>query len=614
MNGEWKNVHLCRPLIEDSRSTAQRPAEIVKDVPHEEPTPIPRKPRGTMDTGMIGTLRRPKKLGTAKNSVDQVSEEQDKLAEQVVNGSNGLQPANSEEEVSSMPKIVTDSLKRDEAPKIQQIEKIPETKDISGPVNVAETNLPSYKSSENVTSLKSPNQRSISSRKTDYEKTDQNIVFQSNSRVSAKINHQTAPSRGDDSSSRLLENLPIEQLKIVSSPEKPKIISRISREKLEDVRVVFSLEDSTIWVNKCEDVPKLESLMLELSLKVDKWPKVENIVVGGIYAVQYEGIWHRVVILSKTPIILSYIDFGNEEPPQSNDFRLVKEFADHPGYAIRLRLSPNCKRKNFAPDEVFSVKMIGIDQQGIVEVIDHEDLPKTEAISAKPQIIETTKMSESVKVQEEEKSSGNLRSSLDNLELNETGFLQVFVSLDEKSYAACVLSTNSTSGYEMVYDSLGVVCNQSEKPENFSPNIGSFVCGKRGDAWLRGHVVALGPPIRLALVDEARVAPVEEITPMPSGYEKIECFGAIVELENANAKLNPEETGQFTVTEIRHEDDARVVKAIFSTPESINGLRFTIKNWKPTAEQKGIALAELNNNSEVKFSFSHLGSTRHFVP
>ncbi|XP_043270341.1 uncharacterized protein [Venturia canescens] len=607
------------PLIDDSVTPIpQTPevARVVTYVPQDEPAPIPRKPRATIDIGTLGGLRRPRKFGT-RNSVDPLSmEEQGKIPQVIGNGNSSVAQLENvptegtpiEETVQSSEPSKYGSSNHQEQKEHKSVEVDTNKKISTDPGKVDRKNVPANNPSIK-TCAKTANGNalncSINKSITDYEKTERDLAFKKDVRVPAKLNNPAVTPTP-------VEKPHIEQCNAKSIVQRTKTTSCISRDKFEDVRVVFTLPDKTFWVNKCEDVMKLESLMLGLTTKAVNYPKAENIIVGEMYAVQYEGLWHRAVVLSKTPdLIISYVDFGNEEPPQSHDFRLLMDFIDCPNLALRLRLSPNSDHKDLSPDEVLSVKMIGVNEQGIIDVIDHEETlsppPKTEPSSTLEQVVqkdiaEPMKIPDTAAVRVTEKSVSNLATAIDCLKANGDGYLQVYVALDHTRYAVGVLSPDLMVEYEMIYEKLTDVCNQSEKLRNFSPEIGSFVCGKRGDVWLRGHVVSLGPPIRLSLVDEARVSQVEEIVPMPHEYEKIRCFGSIVTLENANLKFADNETAQFTITEITNEGNERIVKGILSVPEHMKGTRFSMRNWKPTPEQMGIAVDELKNNCEVYIS------------
>ena len=462
------------------------------------------------------------------------------------------------------------------------------------------------------------------SKKIDPLKQEQNLAFQRDPRATA------------NSSAQIQVDLSVPPPKIpepeeiatptpVLAPPASSFFQLLSDKEFTDVNVVVVMPDDTFWVNRVEDAKKVEELTLNLAAEAQKSAKAVKLVVGEIYATQYEGIWHRVSVVSTDPPKVFYIDFGNEEPPESNDFRELTNFTKYPPFAIHLRLCPNRKVQ---VEDSLSVKMIGF-RNGVIEVVEkavaaHSPwAPKIQSPLPPlrlPKFAETptvvtpnTSVIQSVnapKVSTEEQFTRMVKSEepvvqsqlpciIDEMETNTEALIQFLMALDNNSYSVSVLNPDFTDEYTLVYEKLPDLCNSLVVPADFAPKIGDFVCGKRDTVWLRGYVTSLGPPMRLALVDEARINAVDEVMPMPADYQYVTSFGSICTFPTSGATINIGEHGQFKVTGVENIAGERVVKAVLSIPEHLKGVEVSLKRWKPTPEQKGIQSAELKTDSKV---------------
>lgn len=489
-------------------------------------------------------------------------------------------------------------------------------------------------SSEIASGMKEPKRKGSQSSslldlaKEDLIKMEQELAFQRDPRALANVENQ-APFV---CSSSACAPTAVEGIAIGSAP---KFVGTIlSKDEFTSVIVVIDMPDSTFWVHRESDAANLGALMVELNEKADGYPRVQELAIGETYAVKYEGYWHRATIQSIKPPEIFYVDFGNVEPPQTDDFRSLKDFPIYPAFAVRIRLVGDSKAKRVNADEKLSVKMINIGEDGVVEVVDEDTIqkasapeapgiraailqapvPRVETSIAEPPIAEPPKV-EPPKIVEvvapkvpvvQKQPAAVLPSLIDSLNVNDEGYVQVYMALNDKSYAVCVLSSSFQEQFQLIYEKLSLDCAKAVAPQNFHPQVGDFVCGKRDQDWLRGYVFSNNPLMRLALVDEARISPVEQVLPMPDEYTNVCSFGAICTIDMPGATFVADESAQFRVTAVKDVAGDRVVDAVIVESDRLRDVVITLKNWKPTPEQKGIAFAELRPNTEVRSFLLHI--------
>lgn len=74
---------------------------------------------------------------------------------------------------------------------------------------------------------------------------------------------------------------------------------------------------------------------------------------------------------------------------------------------------------------------------------------------------------------------------------------------------------------------------------NFSrPNVGDLICGQRFDGdWLRGYILSLTPPLKMVIIDEARIMPINKTVTCDKTFSNIYAFGAICEITDTKHKF-----------------------------------------------------------------------------
>lgn len=184
------------------------------------------------------------------------------------------------------------------------------------------------------------------------------------------------------------------------------------------------------------------------------------------------------------------------------------------------------------------------------------------------------------------------------LENEEEGCFEVHILLGGGKSAVTVCVIKIQDKYAKISSELGPICEKIPENPNFKPKVGDFVCGKRLNDWIRGTVVSLGPPMRLAAVDEGRVEEITAVKPIPDGFIDLPMLGATCEI-TGDFKLENMSQYFFLVT---NNNPGKVskdgVEVIIFSADNKEG-RGILRPWTPTPEQKGMPYAILKTNTEV---------------
>lgn len=247
----------------------------------------------------------------------------------------------------------------------------------------------------------------------------------------------------------------------------------LSKSKFTDVRIIIK-SGCEYWIQKVEDDNSLRQLMCHLQYEADKVEKVVPIV-RNIYAVQYENIWHRALVTSLNPLTVHFIDYGNNENIETDDFREINKLKNVPRFSAKIRLSEKAskKYKDLKFEDTILVKMVSVDSNSVinVEIPDENYLPI-------PQVVQTTNISvpavpTNLKV-DETLVSDNILSSLSNLKnvvnimpTGEVGILEIHAELNNNTYAVTLVSNNSASDFHKLSIDLPLACKQKAESFNY---------------------------------------------------------------------------------------------------------------------------------------------------
>lgn len=251
----------------------------------------------------------------------------------------------------------------------------------------------------------------------------------------------------------------------------------LSKVKFTDVEIVVTLGNYEYWVHKVEEKEALRNLMIDLRNVASKSRNVQPIV-GNIYGVLYEDIWHRAKIISLNPIKVHYIDYGNDELLKKDaDIRDIRPLTKIPKFARKIRLmkTTSSMYKDLSEDNELSVRMLSVNAEEIilVEVQELEAAAISEKVlqpSNTNNIVENNVRQENLKVSlinGGETRASQLPSVLDVLadllikqeltELKVTGLIQPFTS-EENVYGATFLPNDFNPQMMVVLQNLPVAC------------------------------------------------------------------------------------------------------------------------------------------------------------
>ncbi|OAD62691.1 Tudor domain-containing protein 1 [Eufriesea mexicana] len=396
----------------------------------------------------------------------------------------------------------------------------------------------------------------------------------------------------------------------------------LSETKFTDVMIIVK-ENREFWVQKVKDLDDIAQLMNKLQLEAAKAQKVEPII-GNIYALQYENVWHRAIPVCLNPMKVHYIDYGNDDIIQINDFREIDKYKYIPKFCAKIRLSQQAyeKYKNIKYEDVISVKMISIDSNKVINVeVQNEDnisMPETIQTNGKPiqnipsnlKIDNKSPISSETSIKDEAVSSSDKRSIVNDISNGEIGVLEIHAEIKNNTYSVTLQPNSKVSDYKILLTTLPKICAQVAECSNHRPDVGDFVCGRELDGgWHRGYILSLKPSLKMAVIDTARVAPINKTVTCPEIFCNICAFGAVCEVTSSNIKFNEGDQYEFKVLSRSHTNEQN---KIIEISQQKNKIHATVKPWNPMPEQKGLELASLKTGSEVYIT-SYQNHTRLFV-
>ena len=384
----------------------------------------------------------------------------------------------------------------------------------------------------------------------------------------------------------------------------------LPKSKFTDVRVILKL-DREIWIQKVEDDNDLIQLMTELQDEAEKGPKMEPII-GNMYAVQYENVWHRAVVTALNPTKVHYIDYGNDEIVETNDFREINKYKNVPRFCAKLRLSEkaNKKYKNVKYEDIIAVKMISVDSNKVINIeVEGENdtstldvIPKNASMTDNSTTIkpnDKTPDLQKVPINDNTSSLINeLKNVVNTVFVGETGILEIHAELSQNIYSITLLPHSATSDYEKLLNDLPAMCADTIEKSVHRPQIGDLICGQRLDGdWLRGYVSSLESPLKMAIIDESRMATITKTVPCTEQFSNICAFGAVCKVTDVKYKFNEGDQYEFKV--IEQKTDKKPEEIEIEITKEQDKVKAIVKPWIPMPEQKGLQYAELKSGSEV---------------
>lgn len=260
----------------------------------------------------------------------------------------------------------------------------------------------------------------------------------------------------------------------------------LSKTKFTDARIIVS-ENREHWIQKVEDSENIVMLMTELQDDANKAQKVKPIV-GNIYAVEYESVWHRGLVTCLNPLTVHYIDYGNDEVVQSDDFREINNYKNIPRYSAKIRLSEkaNEKHRNLKYEDIISVKMLSVDSNRVINVevqgenavppsqvaqTNDTPVPNIPQMSRTP-VPNTLKRSDTDNIVASPKAPSNnelssfvsnLKSVVNTVSIGEGGLLEIHTELNNNTYSVTLLPNSAISDFEKLLSVLPEECEENAK-------------------------------------------------------------------------------------------------------------------------------------------------------
>lgn len=259
----------------------------------------------------------------------------------------------------------------------------------------------------------------------------------------------------------------------------------LSKTEFTEVEISISLDNGEYWISTLKDSETRTKLMTELQDVAKKSRNVQPII-GGIYGVLYETLWHRVMIISLNPLKVHFIDYGHNEILQKDtEIRDISDMIKVPNLARKIRLtSPANEKYNFQYGEIIFVKMLSIDAEKTIIVDVKEQSRKLSShlknASNTNNTMEKFVQQENLKVSDENvkpsmaqtpctilDAFADLFSKKATPELKFEGHIQICESVQENVYSATLGVEDFTTEIEMIFNDLQEECMKTQETVHY---------------------------------------------------------------------------------------------------------------------------------------------------
>ncbi|XP_072746052.1 uncharacterized protein Vret isoform X2 [Anoplolepis gracilipes] len=381
-----------------------------------------------------------------------------------------------------------------------------------------------------------------------------------------------------------------------------------------EVEIIVILDNNEYWISKVEDLDAITDLMTKLQKVAAKARNVQPII-GEIYGVLYETVWHRAQVISLNPVKVHYVDYGNDEI-LAKDTEL-KELPDMkvPYFARKIRLTPDASKKceNLQCGNKIFVKMLSIDTEKTI-IVDVKEQPKNLSHMENASNINNT--GEKFVQQENLKASNenitttvqipsildviadmSIRKEISNLEFK--GLIQINESTQENIYSALLVPQFLMNKIEMLFnDEFQLKCAKMQQSVDYKPGVEDLICGEAKDGWCRGYIVpsSTTSDLRIIAIDEGRIVKINKILPCPKEFLNIYAIGVICEVSHPN-KLKVEDIYHFTI--MNEQSNKQENFKIKLMKDSTFVCEATIKSYKCLIKPSVPAFSELKSGSKI---------------
>ncbi|KAM0736231.1 Protein vreteno [Formica fusca] len=395
----------------------------------------------------------------------------------------------------------------------------------------------------------------------------------------------------------------------------------LSKTEFTEVEILIPLDNGEYWISTLKDLETCTKLMTELQSVAKKSRNVQPII-GNIYGVLYETLWHRAMIISLNPVKVHFIDYGNDEILQKDaEIRDISDMIKVPNLARKIRLTSatNEKYRDFQYGERIFVKMLSIDAEKTI-IVDVKEQSRKLSLHMENASNMNTTMEKSIRQENLKVSNENIKASMAQTpptildgyadlfskkaipELEFVGFIQIHESVQENVYNATLGPQDFTAEIEALFNELQEECVKTQESVHYIPRVEDLICGEGKDGWCRGYILpsSTSSDLHIIAIDEAKYMSVNKILPCPKRFLNIHATGVICEVSHPN-KLTAGEIYQFTtiMNEQNHKQENLKIK-IFKESEFV--CEAMMKSWKFMTKSSFPAFSEIKSGSKICFT------------
>ncbi|XP_063992724.1 uncharacterized protein LOC135170650 [Diachasmimorpha longicaudata] len=351
--------------------------------------------------------------------------------------------------------------------------------------------------------------------------------------------------------------------------------------KFTDVLITSVKEAGVLFfVQKVEDNERIAELMQKLNESIQQCPPVDEPVIGKIYGVIYDRIWHRGLVMSFNPTVVDYIDWGtNEAVPSGSGFRDIGALAEPPRFSQLIRLPEKFsnKSKDLEIDSVISVKKISLDIDDGVCVINVERFEEKKPVATVP--VPATPP--------DAPTAQRLSSVLSSITAG-TKLVAEIVHVNSSSVRAVVTFDAVHAIFESLLTPFKDDCDgRASSYPSYVPKVDELVAIKKphDEYWARGYVLKYQPPsIEIASLDEATIVTfVEKIIPLSPKYRDICVFSIIMNAHSGQSLLTIRQGSvvELDVTAINSTAAGAVLEVDMKNDQGIVTTGLQLNEWTP---------------------------------
>ncbi|XP_043460840.1 uncharacterized protein LOC122497659 [Leptopilina heterotoma] len=444
----------------------------------------------------------------------------------------------------------------------------------------------------------------------------------------------------------LKQKLKIHQEEVKEETQKSRIEKRdidcqfqkqfLKKDKFIEVEVMCPISNCECWIQRTEDAEKFTELMDDLKAS-DLAPKAD-LIIDSMVAYKFYDMWHRAMILSVEPLTVNIIDYGiNCDVKNKNDIRDLGMYKNVPSFARKIFIQNRIEDEPLKENEHLFVKLVSEnDETGVLMVVipqtektpsvksgpssqnrrdsqsSHKSVSKNEP-SPKKQEVDESRTHSTVKSPATSSRGGKRQTPvipkelpcptgciLDHLEADDKGLIEVHTELGKSKFSITIIPQRFSKYYEKVLVHFGTYCGNASKTQSYTPTMeGEIVAGRRADDdWIRGQVLSLDTPIKVASIDDGRVSLIQHCLKMPSEFAEVCTFAATCSIQDLKEKVESLEHFSFVVLSSKIVD-GKANAEIMLTRDNNTSFKADLTQWQPPPEQIGVTMPKLKTNTEI---------------